>query len=672
MADITRFFGGAFVPTDLSTLTPEEQLAHAMRAHGIDPPAITLDGRLRRFRVDASDKAKSGWYVAFADGVPAGRFGCWKTGVDETWRAEGGRRLTPAEEIEHARRMAEVKAQRDAEAIARHEVAGEIVDRIWRELELAPGDHPYLVRKGIRPHGLRVTGDGRLVAPLYDGETLASLQYIDADGGKLYHPGGQTGGCFAVIGEEDAEGVTYIVEGYATGATVHEVTGRPVVVAFSASNLVPVAGLWRDRLPGADLVVVADNDRSGVGQRYAEQAAAKHGVRYVVPPILGDANDYVQAGKDLASLLAPRVADWLIPADEFASQPAPISWLVKGWLQDQALIMVHGPSGGGKTFVVLDWCLRLASGAKEWMGCKVNPGPVIYLAGEGHHGLRGRVAAWKAHHGTQRLAMWLSRDGCDLDKADGLSRVRANVSAIGVRPSLIVVDTLHRFLSGDENSAVDTRTMLDSCAALMAEFGCSVLLVHHTGVNEEAQGRARGSSAWRGALDIEISVSPAKDDRPIVISQRKSKDADMADPVHVQLASVAIPGWTDEDGAPVTSAVLEAAEAPSKPERESALSKHRKTFENAWWLSGMETVDGLPYITRSALAKYLEANMGWSAATLKQAIKPAARPGSFIRDLLDSEMISPRDHGWVICDQIRASAMVLASNERGILPQVTW
>ena len=58
---LTRIFGGAFVPTDLSTLTPEEQLSHAMRAHGIDPPAIHLDGRIHRFKVDASDKAKSGW-----------------------------------------------------------------------------------------------------------------------------------------------------------------------------------------------------------------------------------------------------------------------------------------------------------------------------------------------------------------------------------------------------------------------------------------------------------------------------------------------------------------------------------------------------------------------------------------------------------------------------------
>lgn len=662
MADLTRILGGAFVPVDPSTLTPEEQLSHAMQAQGIDAPTIHLDGRLHRFKVDAQDKARSGWYIAYGDGVPAGRFGCWKSGVDEPWRAETGRRLTPAEEMEHARRMAQVKAQRDAEADKRHEVAGTVVARIWEDLKAAPANHPYLVRKGIKPHGLRVTGDGRLVAPLYLGEVLSSLQYIDVDGGKLYHPGGAVGGCFAVIGVEDPEGVTYLVEGYATGATVHEVTRRPVVVSYSASNLVPVAGAWRDRMPGADLCIVADNDKGGIGQRYAEQAAGKHGVRYVVPPIPGDANDYVQAGKDLASLLAPRVADWLIPADDFASQPAPISWLIKGWLQDQALIMVHGPSGGGKTFVVLDWCLHLASGAKEWFGCRVKTGPVVYLAGEGHHGLRGRVAAWKVHNGVDKLSMWLSRDGCDLNTPKGLQRVVDNVRAIGVRPSLIVVDTLHRFLSGDENSAQDAKTMLDSCASLMGDFGCSVLLVHHTGVNEEAQARARGSSAWRGALDIEISVVPARDDKPIGICQRKSKDAEMLDPVYATLKSVAIPGWVDEDGAPVTSAVLASAEAPTATEKEPPLSRHRKTLENAWWGSGAELLDGAPYITRSALRAHLEENMGWKPSTVNQAMKPSAAAGSFLRDLLDSLTIAPSSngHGWIVCDAVRSSALVLA------------
>jgi len=464
----------------------------------------------------------------------------------------------------------------------------------------------------------------------------------------------------------DEPGTIYVAEGFATAATIHETTGRPCVVAYSASNLVPVTGILREMYGAAqDIVIVADNDASGVGQRYAEQASAKYGARVVIPPIEGmDANDYARAGYDLASLLLPPADDWLIPADDFSAQPAPISWLVKRWVQDQALIMVHGPSGGGKTFVVLDWCLRMASGMSDWCGHKVRPGNVVYLAGEGHHGLRGRIAAWKHHHQAGHLSMWLSRDGCDLNTPTGYSQVVEHLRGLPVRPSLIVVDTLHRFLAGDENSAQDAKTMLDACNALMSEFQCSVILVHHTGVAEEAQHRARGSSAWRGALDIEISVVPGKDGVPMQIVQRKSKDAELAQPVHVELQQVTIPGWYDEDGQPVTSAVVVQAEAVDTASRkESKIEAHRKAFENAWWASGCEERDGRPYLSRSAMIAYLTEKLGLSEASARQYIKPSM-PGKPIADLLMAEIIEPFEHGWIVVNEAHASSMLMRKAQR--------
>jgi RecA-family ATPase len=82
-------------------------------------------------------------------------------------------------------------------------------------------------------------------------------------------------------------------------------------------------------------------------------------------------------GHDLMAVLTPEQSDWLVPGDEFCSQPAPISWLVKRWIQEDALMMVHGPSGGGKTFIVLDWALRIAGGLSDWRGHRVKPGTVV-------------------------------------------------------------------------------------------------------------------------------------------------------------------------------------------------------------------------------------------------------------------------------------------------------
>jgi phage/plasmid primase-like uncharacterized protein len=665
MADLSKVLGGPWAPPPEKLVAPPEvQLIDAIKAAGLEPPDhIEMDGKIHRFKSGTKGAPgidKPGWYLVFGDGIPAGRFGCWRSGIEVTWRADVGRKLTQTEEMAHARRLSESKAMRDAALERQHQLASDTVEKIWTGAQAALPDHPYLAKKGIGVHGARATGDGRLVVPLYDPDgTISSLQYIDHQGGKLYHPGGQTGGKFWQIGTMDEPGTLYVAEGFATAATIHETTGRPVVVAYSASNLVPVTGTLRE-MHGAtqDIVIVADNDSSGVGQRYAEQASAKFGARMVMPPIQGDANDYAQAGNDLASLLMPSHDDWLIPADDFCSQPSPISWLVKRWIQSQALVMVHGPSGGGKTFVVLDWCLRMASGIEDWSGHKVRPGNVVYLAGEGHHGLRGRVAAWKHHHQAGKLKMWLSKDGCDLNTPTGYLKVVEQVRMLQERPSVIVVDTLHRFLQGDENSAQDAKTMLDACNALMMEFNCSVILVHHTGVSDEAQHRARGSSAWRGALDIEISIIPGKDDQPMQIVQRKSKDAELAETVFVELHTVEIPGWRDEDDQQVTSAVVVEASAPAQAsKKDSKIDTHRKTFESAWWGTGAEVREGLPYISRSALKDKL-ASDGRKPRTIENDLSPAYTD-KLIGALILSEIISPFEHGWLVVDEVQSSAMMM-------------
>ena len=495
--------------------------------------------------------------------------------------------------------------------------------------------------------------------PLYsaDGD-LASLQYISEDE-KRYHPGGMTKGCSWTLGEI-SPGPIFVAEGYATAATIYEVSGRPCVIAYSANNLPAIVGQLREAHGQAqEIVIVADNDESGVGRNKADEASAKHGGRIVMPPTEGDANDYQRTGGDLAGLLFPPADDWLIPADEFSEQPAPIRWQIKRWLQSQALIMVHGPSGSGKTFLVLDMVMAVASkgAASEWIGHKVRHGTVVYLAGEGHHGLRGRVAAWKQHKGVSGLDMWLSRHGLDLNTPQGYQKTADALRALPNTPEIIVVDTLHRFLDGDENSAQDAKSMLDACSSLINEFECSVILVHHTGVSSEAQHRARGSSAWRGALDIEISVVPGE---TIEIIQRKSKDAEEAEPVFAELQSVPIKGWIDEDGDQVTSAVLVAGQQPVKAKKDSPLERHRKLFENAWWSAGAEDIDGEPYLSRSAFTEYLEMQ-GHTEGTIKNYMKPSYDRGP-IAMLQEGKVIRNHQSGWIILDQVWASAMVVTRN----------
>ena len=665
--NLTHIFGGPWSPPkDIDPDPPHVQLADAIATSGMTPPKdIILDGRMHRFNAGTKGKAghdKSGWYIAFSDGIPAGRFGCWRAGIESTWRADVGREITPAEEMAHARRMAEAKAARDAEIKKQREVVAETAEAIWSNGLGASPDHPYLARKGIEPNGIRITGDGRLMAPLYSPEgKIASLQYIDSEGGKLYHSGGQTGGCFWIIGSTDEAGAVYIAEGFATAATIHEATGRPCVVAYSASNLVPVTGTIREQYGSTqEIVIVADNDTSGVGRKYADQAAALHGARVVIPPTEGDANDYAAEGHDLKLLLEPPVSDWLTPADEFCTKPAPIKWLVKHWVQESALVMVHGPSGGGKTFVVLDWFLHIASGKTEWNGHKVKNGTTVYLAGEGHHGLRSRVAAWKQHNGADHLDMWISKAGCDLNTPEGYRKVVEAIRALPTPPAVIGIDTLHRFLAGDENSSQDAKTMIDACAALMREFNCTVVLVHHTGVSEEAQHRARGSSAWKGALEIEISVIPGKGDAPLQIVQRKSKDAEEAKPIHAELRVIPIAGWFDEDGEQVTSAIIEKVDAPPEEKKPGKITLFINTWMNAWEKTDREMRNGKPYISKSALRDELIGSH-LAERTVRNMLNPSYTD-KLIGALLNGRVIEPIEHGWIMLDNMVSSVGNMVKN----------
>jgi hypothetical protein len=263
---------------------------------------------------------------------------------------------------------------------------------------------------------------------------------------------------------------------------------------------------------------------------------------------------------------------------------------------------------------------------------------------------------------VDHLDLWISQSGCDLNTADGFKRAASAIRALPVQPVLIVIDTLHRFLYGDENSAQDTKTMLDACSALMREFGCSVLLVHHTGVSDEAQHRARGSSAWRGALDIEINlVPPKKEGDPIQIRQVKSKDSEQAAPIFVELASFALPGWIDEDGEQVSSAIVRhiADYSPQEKKKESKLAVYVKTLQRAWFASGADLIAGHPFITRDALVRFLIENDGMTKAAASQQCRPAG--GRLVTSLVNAEMICAHLNGWEVVDQSTAAAWSILS-----------
>ena len=108
-------------------------------------------------------------------------------------------------------------------------------------------------------------------------------------------------GTYWLAGEPDGK-TLWLTEGYATGLTVHRLTGEAVYVALSANNLPSLAKQLRESHPDAMMLIAADRDDNGTGQLKAEEAAKACGGKTALPPVTGDWNDVWQAQGDIATL----------------------------------------------------------------------------------------------------------------------------------------------------------------------------------------------------------------------------------------------------------------------------------------------------------------------------------------------------------------------------------
>lgn len=291
---------------------------------------------------------------------------------------------------------------------------------------------------------------------------------------------------------------------------------------------------------------------------------------FAVKTLLKNGGDFRAAALDVAGGAAPKPATArpfkLLALAEALAEPKLTDWLVYGIIEAACLTVLFGPSEGMKTFMGLDWGLSAASG-RAWHGYPVpRPGPVVYVAGEGFRGLAKRVQAWLVEHGLTGAAIPFYLASEPVEFLDPVSVERATAAFAEMaeehgNPRLIIIDTLARcFGPGNENATEDMGRFVAALDKLRSQFGCAVLVIHHSGLQEKE--RARGASALRAALDWEYRLDVREDARVLVCT--KSKDHER--PLDLAFLPVPVPtGWTDpETGAAITSLVLRRTAAPGR------------------------------------------------------------------------------------------------------------
>lgn len=180
-----------------------------LRAAGCQPhdeKIVAFDGVLHRYRIEGEKPgSQNGWLVLHGDGIPAGAFGSWRSGLSETWCAKRESELTDAEKAQRDASLADAKRQREADRRSMHLAAkGRAADLWAKARDTVDVQFPYLLKKQIPAIGICQL-QSQLVVPMRDfNGVLHSLQFIGPDGEKIFLTGGSVEGHVCLLGEPDA------------------------------------------------------------------------------------------------------------------------------------------------------------------------------------------------------------------------------------------------------------------------------------------------------------------------------------------------------------------------------------------------------------------------------------------------------------------------------------
>jgi hypothetical protein len=225
-----------------------------------------------------------------------------------------------------------------------------------------------------------------------------------------------------------------------------------------------------------------------------------------------------------ARLRAEKVADtnfaeqFLTPA-QLRDMPRPDP-LISKVLPRHTYAILRGRDHSLKSFLAIDWSLCLATG-KPWQDHQVEQTRVLYIAGEGAHGLAGRIEAWEYawqervpedQFTIRQTALNLHQPGPAFDHL--LDHVAAGSYG------LVIVDTLRRVSGAADGNTSEMGLVVDNLDLVkQATDRGSVLVVAHT---DKGDHDSRGYSGIED--DADVVWSAKRNDMLLDLELKKMKD----------------------------------------------------------------------------------------------------------------------------------------------------
>ncbi len=289
----------------------------AIRSYGLEPPEVIDPGKFHR--MPGLNKLRgntAAWCMLFPDQL-GGVFGDFSTALEEKWQSNKEKLLTSVELSQRNELLQEVKRKTQEEEVNKQKLAAQKAAAIWKDALSVSREHAYLINKQVQSHTLKLyEGDlsiggmscnQSLIVPIRQGKQLYSLQFINSEGEKRFLTGGRKKGGYFSLGKLKAEhsATLCIAEGFATGATIHEVTNNPVAVAFDSGNILEVACYFRKLFPDLQIIICADDDFSNtknVGLSKAKEAAKRVNAKLAIPKFKGNRPEWAKDFNDLMKL----------------------------------------------------------------------------------------------------------------------------------------------------------------------------------------------------------------------------------------------------------------------------------------------------------------------------------------------------------------------------------
>lgn len=248
-----------------------------------------------------------------------------------------------------------------------------------------------------------------------------------------------------------------------------------------------------------------------------------------------DAADAVAEGRDILSLVQlahqPTAAQLAPLPLEWAGHAEPVIdgfWLIDDWLPASGIAAVYGHPGSGKSFFALHMAAHIAAG-KPWAGRHVEQGLVLYVVAEGASGFRNRMFAMRqsgeiaADAPLAYVATPIDMQAEHGDVKALIETIRIAAEACGMKPAMIVLDTLSKTFGAGKENTDDMVNYVNNCQRVASAFTCLTLVVHHRPKDSESKD-LRGHSSLRGNVDTTILVEAGDIKTATTLKQKDGED----------------------------------------------------------------------------------------------------------------------------------------------------